>query len=148
MPWVIGFIAAWILFILVADRKNLKIFIWGGVVSLVLSTIVDWRSQKLQLYEFTNLIIPWFDYSAFYKFGPSFTLGVQFVQSIPEKRHMQVLNILVFIAAFSSYEYITVHTYAARYIHWSIFASIILDFFIFSSMTWLSQTFLKPKAQT
>jgi len=144
MPWVISFIISWILFIILVDRSRLKVTVWGGVLALILGSIVDWGGQQLQLYTFRDIIIPWAGCSAFYKFGPIFTIGILYIQSLPKKKFWQVLNIFVFSIIYLSLEFLIIQTNAADYIHWHILASLLINLLAFSSMTWFAQTFIKP----
>ena len=59
-----------------------------------LATLVDWGGQHLGLYKFLDLIIPWFGCSAFYKFGPVFTMGIIFTQYVPKGKWLQGLHII------------------------------------------------------
>ncbi len=145
MPWVISFISSWIVFFLLIDFKKIKPYIWGGIFSLILASYVDWGGLKLELYEFDNLIIPWFGCSAFYKFGPIFTMGILFCQYVPQKKWMQALNIVVFSLIFLTLEYLIIQTGVAYYIHWHSLASLTIDLLAFASLTWLTITFLRNK---
>jgi len=143
MPWVISFLASWVLFFILVDRSSLKINIYGGLLALTLATIVDWGGQHLGLYRFSNLIIPWFGCSAFYKFGPIFTMGILFCQYLPEKIQMQGINIFAFSFLFISLEYSITQAHVAKYIHWHILASFLIDILAFSSLSWFTVSFLK-----
>lgn len=145
MPWVISFAASWVLFFILVDRNSLEINIFGGLLTLVLATIVDWGGQHLVLYEFNDLIIPWFGCSAFYKFGPIFTMGILFSQYFPEKIWMQTVNIFVFSFLFIFLEYLIILTHVAKYIHWNILASFFIDILAFSSLSWFTISFLKNR---
>lgn len=143
MPWVISFLVSWVLFFILVDRTNLKINMFGGLLSLTLASIVDWGGQHLELYKFYDIIIPWFGCSAFYKFGPIFTMGILFSQCVPRKKWMQAINIFAFAGIFIFLEYLVVLTRVAQYIHWHILASFLLDILTFSALTWFTTTFLK-----
>ncbi|MFZ5352812.1 MAG: hypothetical protein ACOZCL_08825 [Bacillota bacterium] len=143
MPWVISFIVSWLVFMLLVDKSKLKLNIYGGIITLTLATIVDWGGQRLGLYEFYNPIILWFGCSIFYKFGPIFTMGILFAQSVPKKRYLQVLNIFVFTLLYISEEYTIISVGAAKYIHWHIIGSILVNILAFTSLTWFTNTFLR-----
>lgn len=145
MPWIISFIVSWILFILLVDKNKIKTSIWGGIATLSLASFVDWGGQQLKLYAFTDLIIPWFGCSAFYKFGPVFTMGVLFVQGISGKKWMQLLNILMYSLIFLSLEQVIIRTGVAQYIHWHFLASLLVDIWALASLTWFAMAFLKVK---
>lgn len=144
MPWVISFFISWILFFVLIEYKNLKFNIWGGILALLLASIVDWGGQHLNLYQFYNVIIPWASCSAFYKLGPIFVMGILFSQSIPKKLWMQFLNILVFSLLYLFLEALVISTGTAEYIHWHILASLVINMLTFSTLTYFSQSLLKP----
>lgn len=53
MPWVICFIASWILFFLLVDYKKLKRNWIGGVIALLMATVVDYAgSVTTKSYDF------------------------------------------------------------------------------------------------
>ncbi|OGO80020.1 MAG: hypothetical protein A2Y21_11525 [Clostridiales bacterium GWC2_40_7] len=143
MPWIISFIVSWILFLIVVDKASLKTNVFGGVLAVTLASIVDWGGQKLELYTFKEVIIPWFTCSAFYKFGPIFTMGILFAQSIPKKKIWQALNIFAFTIIYLALEYTVIQTGVAEYLHWHILASFIVNVLTLTSLTWFTLTFLR-----
>lgn len=143
MPWVISFFISWILFFTLVDYKELKRNIFGGIAALILGSIVDWGGQKLNLYQFYDVIIPWAGCSAFYKFGPILVIGILFSQSIPKKLWMQTLNILVFSLLYLFLEAFIINVGVAEYVNWHILASFLFNVLTFSTLTYFSQSFLK-----
>lgn len=143
MPWVILFFISWILFFTLVDYKELKRNIFGGIAALILGSIVDWGGQKLNLYQFYDVIIPWAGCSAFYKFGPILVIGILFSQSIPKKLWMQTLNILVFSLLYLFLEALIINVGVAEYVNWHILASFLFNVLTFSTLTYFSQSFLK-----
>lgn len=148
MPWVISFIVSWILFFLLIDKSKLKYNVLGGVLALTLASIVDWGGQKLELYTFRDLIIPWFGCSAFYKFGPVFTMGILFSQLASNKKWLQTLNIFAFSSIFLTLERLIILTNVAEYIHWHILASLFVNVLALTSLSWFTMAFLrKPNSK-
>lgn len=143
MPWVISFFISWILFFTLVDYKELKRNIFGGIAALILGSIIDWGGQKLDLYQFYDVIIPWAGCSAFYKFGPILVMGILFSQSIPKKLWMQTLNILVFSLLYLFLEALIINVGVAEYVNWHILASFLFNVLTFSTLTYFSQSFLK-----
>ncbi|TYQ17980.1 UNVERIFIED_CONTAM: hypothetical protein Cloal_0375 [Acetivibrio alkalicellulosi] len=143
MPWVISFIVSWILFFLLVDYKNLKINLIGGIFALALASFVDWGGQKLEFYDFYDVIIPWAGCSAFYKFGPIFTMGTLFSQSVPRKKLMQPFNIIAFTLLYIFLELLILNTHAAEYLQWHVLASILINLLTFSTLTYITITFLQ-----
>jgi len=145
MPWVISFIASWILFFLLTDNKSLKKNIWGGVLALVLASFVDYGGQKLELYTFYDIIIPWATCSAFYKFGPIFTMGILFCQYVPNNKWLQAAHILLCSIFYILLELTIISTGVAEYIHWNILASFVINIVTFGSLTWFTLAFIREK---
>lgn len=143
LPWIISFVFAWILFFLLVDYKTLKKNIYGGLLALLLGTIVDYGGQKLELYEFYQLIISWAGCSAFYKLGPIFTMGVIFCQYVPRNKWLQVVNIFVASTLYIMLELSIISTGVAEYIHWSPIASYVINLLAFCSLSWFTLTFLR-----
>lgn len=145
MPWVISFIVSWILFFALVDYKTLRKNCIAGLATLALASIVDYGGQKIGLYAFYYLIIPWFGCSAFYKFGPVFTMGVIFAQHVPDNKWMQALNILICSLLFLMLELAIMNAGAAQYLKWNYYASFTVDVLAFSSLTWFTTAFLRDK---
>lgn len=143
MPWVISFISAWILFFALVDYKTLKKNIYGGIFALLLGTVVDYGGQKLELYRFYQLIIPWAGCSAFYKLGPIFTMGIIFCQHVPRNKWLQLVNIFAVSGFYIMLELSIISTGVAKYIHWSPIASYLINLLAFSSLTWFAAAFLR-----
>jgi len=145
MPWIISFIASWVLFFLLTDNKHLKRNIWGGILALLLASIVDYGGQRLGLYEFKQIIIPWAGCSAFYKFGPVFTMGVLFCQYVPRYKWLQAVNIFVISILYILLELSIISTGVAEYIHWNTLASFFINILAFGTLTWFTLVFLREK---
>lgn len=145
MPWVISFISSWILFFLLTDNKNLKKNIMGGVLAVLLASLVDYGGQKLELYSFYDIIIPWATCSVFYKFGPIFTMGVLFCQYMPDNKWLQAANILVCSILYILLEMSIISTGVAEYIHWNTLASFVINIVTFGSLSWFTLVFIRGK---
>ncbi len=145
MPWVISFILSWILLFLLTDNKNLKKNIMGGVLALSLASLVDYGGQKLELYSFYDIIIPWATCSAFYKFGPIFTMGILFCQYVPNNKWLQAAHILMCSILYILLEMSIISTGVAEYIHWNTFASFFINIVTLGSLTWFTLAFLRKK---
>lgn len=141
MPWVITAIVSWVLLYFLVDVTYLKRTIFGGVFTITIASLVDWGGQQLDLYKFHDVIIPWAGCSIFYKFGPVFVIGVLFTQYLPQKRYLQILNIIVISTLYLSMEVLILQTNVAEYINWHILASFIIDLAALTSLTWVVQTF-------
>jgi len=148
MAWVISFVISWILFFALIDFKKLKYNYKAGLAAIIIGSMVDYGGQKLKLYEFYDIIIPWFNCSAFYKFGPIFTMGVLFAQYMPRGKWMQALNIVVCSTLYMMLEISIVRSGTAQYIHWSYYASYAVDLLTFSALSWFVSTFIRSKPET
>lgn len=145
MPWVISFIISWILFFILTDNKNLKKNIWGGIFAVSIASLVDYGGQKLELYTFYDIIIPWATCSAFYKFGPIFTMGVLFCQYVPASRWLQAANIVMCSIFYVLLELSVISVGVAKYIHWNILGSFVINVLTFGSLTWFTLEFIRGK---
>ncbi|MFZ5966918.1 MAG: hypothetical protein ACOYVK_07060 [Bacillota bacterium] len=143
MAWLISFIISWILFFLLIDYRQLRRNILGGFLVLALASFIDWGGQHLELYAFHDLIIPWAGCSAFYKWGPVFTIGTVFAQYVPKTKWMQALNIFVVSLLFLALENLVIRTGTAEYIHWHMLASFTVDILSLCSLTWFTVTFIR-----
>lgn len=143
MPWVISFIISWILFFVLVDYKTLNRNIYGGVLALLLGTIVDYGGQKLELYKFYQLIISWAGCSAFYKLGPIFTMGVVFCQYVPRSKWLQAANIFAVSSLYIMLELCIISTGVAEYLHWNVIASFLVNILAFCSLTWFTISFVR-----
>lgn len=148
MPWVITAIVSWVILYFLVDVTHLKKTIFGGIFTVTIGSVVDWGGQRLDLYKFHDVIIPWAGCSIFYKFGPILVMGILFTQYLPQKRYLQIINIIVMSLLYLSIEAIILQTPAAEYINWHILASFTIDLAAFTSLTWFAQTFqLAPSYQ-
>lgn len=145
MPWVISFVASWIIFFLLTDNKNLRKYIMGGVLAVALASLVDYGGQRLELYDFHQIIIPWATCSAFYKFGPVFTMGIIFCQYLPRNKWLQTANIFACSILYILLEISIVSTGVAEYIRWNTLASFVVNVLTFGFLTWFTEAFLRNK---
>lgn len=143
MHWIIFFVVTWVLFFILVDKKELKRNIFGGLSAFLIATFIDWGATHLGLYKFYNVVIPWFGCSFFYKFGPILNMGILFSQIVPAKRWMQVLNILFFSLCFNAIELLLSVTGNVQYFHWSIIASFTVNMLTFTSLSWITTTFIR-----
>ena len=143
MPWLISFIASWIVFFILVDFKKLKTTIIAGIFTMVFQLYVDHHANIYGLYSITNPIINLLESSLFFTFGIPFTLGVVFVQYLPEtNKWLKILNILVWALLFLFFEVFVINTGVLKHIKWSYFNSFSVNIVIFTILTWLGETFL------
>ena len=148
MPWVVSFLVSWALFFALVDFHTLKTHVSGGLLTLAAATLVDWGGQHLGLYKFYDLIIPWFGCSAFYIFGPVFTMGIIFSQYVPRRKWLQVLHIVMTSVFYLALEYFIIHTPVAAYARRHLLASAFVDVMTLSALTWVTTTFLKKEGSS
>lgn len=141
MPWVITGVVSWVLFYFLVDVSQLKRTIFGGIFTVALGSLVDWGGQKLNFYKFYDVIIPWANCSIFYKFGPIFIMGILYIQYLPRKRSLQIINIVVVSLLYLAIETLIIQTHAAEYRNWHPLASLTVDIVAFTCLTWFAQTF-------
>lgn len=143
MPWIIPFIITWTVFFILVDKDTLKYNFFGGLAAFILATFVDWGGTHLGLYKFTNVVVPWFGCSFFYKFGPILSMGILFTQAVPENKWMRLFNIFAFSAFFISFEYLLDQMGVVKYHHWNMLASTTVNILTFSTLTFIKTNFIQ-----
>lgn len=141
MPWVITAIASWVIFYFLVDVRYLKSTIFGGLAAVVMGSVVDWGGQQLGLYQFYDIIISWANSSIFYIWGPIFTMGILFLQYLPRKRSLQIINIFAVSLLFLAMETLILQTHAAEYKQWHYLASFMVNLGALTTLTWFGQIF-------
>jgi len=137
--WLIAFVFSWVIFAIFVDMKRLRFTIYGGIITVIMGTVVDWGGRELGLYRFNDNIINWAHNSLFYIFGPVLTMGVLFFQFLNRDKRIQAVNILIFSLTYLAMEYLTVKTGTAAYQHWHYLASFFIDLLVFSTLSYYGE---------
>lgn len=143
IPWIIVFIYSWIIFLIFVDRSRLKKTIYGGVIAVLLGSLVDWAGHRMDLYQFDHL--SWYLVSIFYAAGPLFTAGVLFFQYISRNRLLQAANIVAFTLSYLAVEILLVSSEGARYLHWHYLASLGIDLITFTAFSYIGECIVLDK---
>lgn len=146
MPWLISFIVSWLIFFIFVDWKRLRFTLYGGLITLVLGTLVDWAGHEIGLYNFEDHLVRFAGNSFFYAFGPVFTMGVLFFQFLQRDRVAQMANIMAFSLTYLSMEYLIIQTGSAYYLHWHYLASFVVDILVFSALSYFGE-FIRDKLE-
>jgi hypothetical protein len=141
MPWIITFITAWILFILLIDKSNLRAM-FGGFSAAFMSTLTDYAGHNwFDLYRFHDVVIPWGGCSFFYIFGIIFTMGTLFSQFYPRKKWLRIMHVLIFSLIFLGSETLLVQVGVATYVNWNVWASLFINILAISTLAWITEVF-------
>lgn len=119
------------------DRSRLKKTIYGGVIAVLLGSLVDWAGHRMDLYSFDHL--SWYLVSVFYAAGPLFTAGVLFFQYISQNHLLQAANIIAFTLSYLAVETLLVKSGGARYQHWHYLASLGVDLLVFTAFSYIGE---------
>jgi hypothetical protein len=147
LGWIVVFIVSWVLFLILADWRQLKRSIWGGIAAAVLQILVDSSAMKHGLYVIDNPVLQIFDSSVFFTFGPVFTIGVLLVQFHPVKRWMRIANVLI-IAALYSVQELMLLTRELRYLNWHFFGSLVVNVSAMIIFSWFAMVVLGKTRET
>jgi hypothetical protein len=112
----------------------------GGVAAVVFQLFTDLLGHHLNLYQVSELMLPIFESSAFFTFGPVFTMGALFGQYLPSTRLLQGLHILAFSGLFLLEEHMYLLAGVLEYVHWSHTASLLVDLLAFVSLAWVVES--------
>ncbi len=139
MAWLIVFIFSWIIFAMFVDLQRVRYSIYGGIITVIMASVVDWAGYELGLYRFNDNIIHWAHNSFLYIFGPVLTMGVLFFQFLNRDKRIQAGNILIFSLTYLAMEYLTVKNGSAVYLHWHYLASFFVDLLVFSALSYYGE---------
>lgn len=135
MPWLFPFLLSWLLFVVLADRNRLKELIPFGFISMFTELLVDVTAVNLKFYDVNFQVINFFGAPLLFSFGPAFTMGVLYVQSIPKDRFLMILNIFAWTLLFMAEEHLWVADGAIVYINWNYVRSMFVDILAFAMFT-------------
>jgi len=144
LPWIIVFVYSWVLFFIFVDRKKLGRSVYGGLIALTAGSVVDGAAHFLDLYHFDHTMPEIVSYM-FHGFGPLFTMGTLFFQVLIPDRKMQLANVAAFSAAYLAVEYLIVASGGARYIHWNLPLSLVVNVAVFTAMSYLGEIIMFKK---
>jgi len=141
LPWIITFIVGWTIFLLLADKNNLRSML-GGFAASIMATSTDYAGANwFSLYDFYDVIIPWGGCSFFYIFGVIFTIGTLFCQYYPQKIWLKIFHVLIMSLFFLGAETLLIRVGVAAYVNWNIWASLFMNILAFCTLSWLTEIF-------
>lgn len=138
MGWVIVFVISWVLFVILADMKQLKYNVWVGFVAIALQLLVDYGGTSRQFYTIEKPVLRICCSSAFFTFGPVFTVGVLIAQYHPAKRWMRLLNILILASLYTVQEILLLNTGELRYMNWTLYDSVVVNICAMIIFSWVT----------
>lgn len=139
--WFFTFITGWVIFLFLADWKTLHKNLWGGIISCMLELWEDSLAYTMGIYFFLEKGLEILNVSAFFTFGITFTIGILFVQFIPENPVLQIIHLLVFAIGFVIFEEIVKYGGVLITPHWNLTASFVNNILIFGGLLWFNDFF-------
>jgi hypothetical protein len=143
MEWVILFVISWIVFLLLVEWKNLKVNIWGGILSIVLQMSIDRNAVVFNLYKIENGIVSVLGSSLFFVLGPVFVIGILLVQVHPLKRFLTIANVFAASALYSIQELLLISRNVLVYVNWNMISSIVVNIGAMIIISWFAIVVLK-----
>ena len=144
--WFFTFIVGWVVFFFLVDTKTLRKNIWGGVISCLLELWQDSLAGTMDIYYFRDMGLEILNVSAFVTFGITLTMGILYMQFIPDNPVLQILHLLAFNIGFTVFEALVKHAGILVTPHWSLTASFVNSMLIFGGILWFSD-FIKYRAR-
>lgn len=123
-------------FFLLVDLKKFYINVWGGIAACILQLIHDTEQDFLNNYHVYDAGIWLLKSSVFFTFGVVFTMGVIFLQFIPQNKILKIIHVLVFAIGFLVFEYIVINNEMLKYIHFSYLLSLADNILVMATLAW------------
>lgn len=143
MEWIILFVAAWTIFFILVDWKQLKVTFWCGLLAMILNLIIDRFFLNQGMYEIHNGIFYIFGSSVFFTFGSVLVSAIMIAQFQSYKRWIRILHPFFFVSVFAIEEILLVSRGVLIYNDWNILRSIIVDILAIIVLSWFSIVVLK-----
>ncbi|MCS5696024.1 hypothetical protein [Desulfofundulus thermocisternus] len=140
MPWLIAFAISWLVFFALARREFWISHLAGGLSACIIQLATDFIGYDLELYQVSSPLLSIFCSSAFFTFGPVFTMGALFGQYLPGARWLQGLHVLVFSGLFLLQEHMFMLAGVLDYINWYHPASFMINFLVFVFLAWVVES--------
>lgn len=143
MEWLILAIVSWVVFLFLADWKELKTNVWGSIAAILLQYAVDSAGVRYGLYEIHKYFF-YLGYSAlFFVLGPILCIGALMPQYHPRRRWLKITNVLVLAGLYTLQEILLVQRGAVIYRRWSLDSSIIVNITAMIILSWIIMVVLK-----
>lgn len=142
IPFIVDAIICWTLFFIFIDFKQLKRNVWLGVISYVMGVTVDHAAYVSGLYTMNLFNLHGLIPLLIGKFVMPLPIGILYAQYMPKTRIKQLFSIILLDAGYTCIE-LFLNTFGTlTSSHWSIYASIIYNLFIFSTLTYINMVFI------
>jgi len=142
MEWIILFIVSWVLFILLADWKKLKVNIWCGAAAIFCQMAADSMAGHHKLYYIENPVLHILGSSVFFGLGPVFVIATLLAQFHPSRKPLVILNIIILTALYSLQELLLLARHVLVYTNWHFTESLFLNLVVLAALSWFSITVL------
>ncbi|AGC67498.1 hypothetical protein Cst_c04760 [Thermoclostridium stercorarium subsp. stercorarium DSM 8532] len=141
--WFFTFVVGWIVFFALVDWRSLSKNFWGGIISCILELWEDALAYSMGMYFFLEKGLEILHVSAYFTFGITLTMGILFVQFLPEKPGLQLVHLLAFTVGFVVFEAIVKYAGILITPHWNLTASFVNNLLIFGGVMWFNDFFKK-----
>lgn len=129
-------VIGWVVLFLLIDWKVLHINIWGGIAACILQLIHDTEQDIMNNFHVFDTGIPIMKSSLFFTFGVVFTMGIIFLQFLPQNKILKIIHLLAFSIGFLVFEYLAIKNGMLKYIHYNIWISFLDDVFVLATLAW------------
>jgi hypothetical protein len=138
VPWIILFVLSWLLFALLADRRQQALVWWTGLGAVALQLLVDTCAIRSGYYRMADPVVSLYGSSLFFTFGPVLSMGTLFGMYLPRGPLARAANVLVWAGIFCSMEHLLLGSGALVYLNWNKAMSTVIDLMVFTVLTWIA----------
>lgn len=140
--WFFSFVISWTVFLLLVDWNTFSRNFWGGIAASILELWQDTIASIVGMYHIQDGGFFLFRAPIFLTFGAVFTVGVLFLQYLPQNPKLQLLHIIMISAGFAVFEVIVESFGLLIKPHWNLLGSFFDNTIIMGSLAWLKQYIL------
>lgn len=144
MEYILLFSINWIILLYFVDIKKIKYNIFAGIMTVIMVIAVDYPNIVYKnLYYLNNPVIKIWGSSAFFIFGPPFTVAILIAQLNPRKWYLRVFHVLIIATLYSLVELILLKKGALVYVNWTFFDSIRVNYPAIVLISWFDLVVLR-----
>lgn len=149
-PHLYTFIISLLLLLLLIDLKKLHINIYGGIIAALYKVLHNvlaydlnlWKHHKVNLYLPDSIFFS--DSMNVFIIGIAFTMGILFLQYLPQNLSLQFLHAFLWTSFYVLLKYLCVKYNILTYMNFRLYMSSHILIFLLS-LAWFKNNFLKSK---
>jgi hypothetical protein len=123
-------------FFLLIDWKKFSINVWGGIAACILQLIHDTEQEIIGNYHVHHAGIWILKSSAFFTFGIVFTMGVVFLQFMPQNKILKIIHVVAFSVGFLAFEFIALANGLLENVHSHYLLSLADNILVMVTIAW------------